>query len=115
MKDAQNPALNTQCSRLKTPGPIKPAVGDLVKPLKGRDAGKLMFIVGFDGERALLADGKSRPVERPKLKKPRHLIYAARPDGHVPGKLRDGEKVNNSELRKTIAALAVGFPAAEVE
>lgn len=86
-------------------------VGDLVRSVRGRDAGRLLFVVGFDGERALLADGKVRLLERPKLKKKRHLEYAARPEGQVPEKLRGGERVSNGELRKTIAALAENFPA----
>lgn len=84
-------------------------VGDLVRATRGRDAGKLLFVVGFDGERALLADGKARPVARPKLKKPRHMEFAARPEGATPEKLRNGDKVTNRELRKTIEALSEGL------
>jgi len=78
--------------------------GDLVRSIKGRDSGKLLFVVGFDGKMALLVNGKERPVERPKQKKTRHLEYVVSPEGRVPEKLKNGERVGNSEIRKAIAA-----------
>ena len=81
----------------------KLATGDLVKSIRGRDAGAILFVVGFDGDMVLLANGKKRPVDRPKRKKAKHLEYAASPTGGVPEKLKNGEKISNSELRKAIA------------
>jgi len=85
------------------------APGDLVKSTKGRDAGELLFVVGFDGERALLANGKERPVERPKRKKLKHLKYTLSPKGQVPEKLKNGERVGNSEMRKAIATAVTSY------
>ncbi|MBE3576768.1 MAG: KOW domain-containing RNA-binding protein [Limnochordales bacterium] len=50
------------------------AVGQVVTSRAGRDAGRTYLVVGVrpDG-RVLVADGRIRPLERPKVKNPRHL------------------------------------------
>ena len=45
------------------------ARSDIVKSAAGRDRGRLFFVLGTEGEFLLLADGKSRKLERPKRKK----------------------------------------------
>jgi ribosomal protein L14E/L6E/L27E len=80
-------------------------ISDVVVSRNGRDAGKRFFIVGVeDGEYALLADGRVRRIEKPKRKKQKHVKLESRgTDGRTAVKLRTGEKVTNSELRKAIA------------
>ena len=39
----------------------------------GRDKGYPLAVVGFDGDRVLVADGRERPLARPKKKNPMHL------------------------------------------
>lgn len=41
----------------------------------GRDKGYFMAVVGIDREKdfVIVADGKERPLERPKRKNPKHL------------------------------------------
>ena len=51
----------------------------------------------------LLADGKGRRVEAPKRKKRKHAVFAARYGCRTADKIRSGEKVTNSELRRTLA------------
>ena len=46
---------------------------------------------------------KSRRLERPKRKKRKHVVVLARFDCRTAEKIRDGEKLSNSELRKTLA------------
>lgn len=48
-------------------------IGRVVCSTAGRDKGKFLVIVGFSGENPLVADGKEHPLERPKLKNPKHL------------------------------------------
>ncbi|MBE6732379.1 MAG: hypothetical protein E7561_00060 [Ruminococcaceae bacterium] len=48
-------------------------IGRVVCSTAGRDRGKFLVIVGFSGENPLVADGKERPITRPKLKNPKHL------------------------------------------
>ena len=76
---------------------------DIVLSLSGRDKGKYFFVVETAGDYALIADGKCRKLERPKRKKQKHLQLAARADSRVAGKLRSGDKVLNSELRRELA------------
>ena len=46
---------------------------DIVKSTAGRDKGKYFFVLAEEEEFLLLADGKTRKLERPKRKNPRHL------------------------------------------
>ena len=45
----------------------------VVLSLAGRDAGQLLAVIFEDDNGVWLADGKRRPLERPKCKNPRHL------------------------------------------
>ena len=76
----------------------------LVEATAGREKGKLFYVLSEDGEYLFLADGKSRRVEAPKRKKRKHVRFIADTGDRVAAKIRDSEKVTNSELRKAIAA-----------
>ena len=53
-------------------------IGDIVISLAGHDSGKAFIVVAEAGENfVLIADGKSRGMENPKLKRKRHLRVAA--------------------------------------
>ena len=45
----------------------------VVLSLAGRDKGQLLAVMHEDAHGVWLADGKRRPLERPKCKNPRHL------------------------------------------
>ena len=45
----------------------------VVKSLAGRDKGEWFAVIKTEGEYAFIANGKSRPLARPKRKKLRHL------------------------------------------
>lgn len=49
--------------------------GYVVISKAGRDKGRFMAVVGVDEEKdfVIVADGKERPLERPKRKNPKHL------------------------------------------
>ena len=79
------------------------ARSDIVRASAGRDKGKVFFVLAVEGDYLLLADGKSRRLERPKRKKRKHVVFQARFDCRTAEKIRDGEKLSNSELRKTLA------------
>ena len=79
------------------------ARSDIVKSTAGRDKGKFFFVLDVEGEFLLLADGKGRRLESPKRKKRKHTVFAARYDCRTADKIRSGEKVTNSELRRTLA------------
>ena len=79
------------------------ARSDVVRSCAGRDSGQLFFVVELDESYVYLADGKGRRLESPKRKKRRHVrklpLYASR----VAEKIRNGDKVLNSELRRELA------------
>ena len=80
-------------------------ISDVVLSLAGRDRGLLFYVVGVQREYLLLANGKQRPWEKPKRKKAIHVRKVPRTESRIAGKLRSGEKVLNSELRRDLAAL----------
>ena len=79
---------------------------DVVRSLAGRDAGELFFVSSTDGEYAQIVNGRDRRTDRPKRKKLKHLELVERGSGRVEMKLRIGEKVTNSELRRALAGKA---------
>lgn len=58
---------------MNCPSNEKFTLGTVVKAIAGRDAGRLFVIVGAYGKDALIADGKTRKLEKPKRKNIRHL------------------------------------------
>ena len=84
------------------------AKSDIVRSDAGRDQGKLFIVLAVEGEYLLLADGKTRPVERPKRKRRKHAALLRRDGGAVSQRIRSNETITNSELRKAIAALSGG-------
>ena len=81
-------------------------VSEVVEATAGRDSGKLFYVLGTEGEMLLLANGKDRPLEKPKRKKCKHVRKVLRPDTRVAAKLASGDKVLNSELRRDLAYLS---------
>ena len=47
--------------------------GNLAKSLAGHDKGRIYMIIREENEMVYLADGKIRPVERPKCKRKKHI------------------------------------------
>lgn len=47
--------------------------GQIVVSRQGRDVTNAYMVVGFEGERLLLADGEKWPLAHPKKKNPRHI------------------------------------------
>ena len=79
-------------------------IANLVQATAGREQGKYFFVLETDGEYLLLADGKSRRLEKPKRKKSKHIEQIPRTESRIAEKIRNGEKVLNSELRKELAS-----------
>ena len=79
------------------------AKSNIVRSDAGRDKGKLFVVLAVEGEYLLLADGKSRKVESPKLKKRRHVLFVAADENRLSDKMKSEEKITNSELRRTLA------------
>ena len=78
-------------------------IADVVMSTAGRDQGKLFYVIGTDPVYLTLANGKDRTLEKPKLKKRKHIQKVLRSETRVAEKLRQGDKVLNSELRRDLA------------
>ena len=76
---------------------------DIVVSLNGRDEGKFFYVLEIDGEYSFLADGKGRRIEKPKQKKIKHIRFERKDMSRVSEKIRAGEKVTNSEIRRSLA------------
>ena len=80
-------------------------ISDVVISTAGRDQGKLFYVIGTDPVYLTLANGKDRTLEKPKRKKRRHIQKVLRSETRVAEKLRNGDKVLNSELRRDLVYL----------
>ena len=81
-------------------------ISDLVVSTAGRDRGSLFYCVGSDQRYVMLVNGKDRTLDKPKRKSRRHVQKVLRSETRVAEKLRAGDKVLNSELRKDLAFIA---------
>ena len=88
--------------------PVRPdfQISDLVVTTAGRDQGDLFYCIGTQGRCVMLVNGKDRTLEKPKRKSLRHVRKVLRSETRVAEKLRQGDKVLNSELRRDLAFLA---------
>ena len=77
----------------------------LIVSKAGRDKGQLFYVIDTDEQYVYLADGKSRRLEKPKRKKRKHVQQVPRTESRIAEKIRNGEKVLNSELRKELASI----------
>ncbi|MEW6308403.1 MAG: KOW domain-containing RNA-binding protein [Bacillota bacterium] len=86
-----------------------PCLGQLVSSRAGRDRGKCMIVVGIADERTVLvADGDLRKAERPKRKSLRHLVLHHQVAEAIGGRLAEGRRVRDAELRAALGELAPG-------
>ena len=81
-------------------------ISDVVQATAGRDRGKLFYVSGEEHDHLLLANGKDRPLDKPKRKKRKHVQKVLRSETRVAAKILEGNKVLNSELRRDLAFLA---------
>ncbi len=88
------------------PGQPDINISDVVISTAGHDKGQLFYVVGSDPKYLTLADGKGRTLEKPKQKKHKHVQKVLRSETRVADKLRAGDKVLNSELRRDLAYLS---------
>ena len=78
-------------------------IADVVVSTAGRDQGSLFYVLEADDTWLTLANGKDRTIEKPKRKKRKHTSKVLRSETRVAEKIRSGDKVLNSELRRDLA------------
>lgn len=76
-------------------------VGDVVESFAGHDRGKRYLVIGQEGERLLLTDGRLKPLAKPKVKSPKHV----RPTAHI-----ERLPATDKEIRTTLAQAAETAP-----
>ena len=81
-------------------------ISDVVVSTAGRDHGECFYVVNEAPIYLFLANGKDRTLDKPKRKKRKHVQKVLRSETRVAEKLRSGDKVLNSELRRDLAFLA---------
>ena len=81
-------------------------ISDVVVSTAGHDQGQIFYVVSTDDQFLFLANGKDRTLDKPKRKKRKHVQKVLRSETRVAAKLRLGDKVLNSELRRDLAYLA---------
>lgn len=80
---------------------MKPS--DIVQSLAGHDKRDVFFVLRTEGQFAYVADGKNRKCLKPKRKNLKHLARVAESDSPVAQRIRRGESVADSEVRKALA------------
>ena len=88
------------------PGIPDITISDVVISTTGRDTGGIYYVIQSDPIYLYLANGKDRTLEKPKRKKRKHVEKVLRSETRVAQKLRAGDKVLNSELRRDLADLS---------
>ena len=78
-------------------------IADVVTTTSGRDAGQFFYVIKEESSFLYLANGKDRTLDKPKRKKRKHVQKVLRSETRVAEKLRLGDKVLNSELRRDLA------------
>ena len=81
-------------------------ISDVVVSTAGRDQGEWFYVIDEDQTYLFLANGKDRPLDKPKQKKRKHVQKVLRSETRVAAKLLSGDKVLNGELRRDLAFLA---------
>lgn len=76
---------------------------DIVQSAAGHDKGTWYLVVGVHENAFLLADGKNRPLERPKRKNKKHVRYRGRSSAPAIARFLADGWMENKEIRKVLA------------
>ncbi len=84
---------------------MKPPVdkGFVVISQKGRDKGRVfMVLYEVDADFVMVADGRTRPLAKPKRKRRKHLVATSRELPGILSRYEEG-RLQDSDLRKALA------------
>lgn len=84
-------------------------IANIVVSLAGRDKGKLFVILKIENGYALIADGRSRRIVKPKRKKLKHLRFVGRCDEKLAERLQVGDKILDSEIRRAVSEISAQY------
>jgi ribosomal protein L14E/L6E/L27E len=84
----------------------KASVGQVVQATSGRDAGRFFFIIKIiDDEYVLISDGKKRKLDKPKLKKVKHLKICGSINKILKDKILSKGEITDAFLRAELTKL----------
>ena len=90
-----------ECVAIEKPGDL---LGAIVISKRGRDRDKPSVILGWlPGDFALVADGKTRTVAKPKKKNMKHLRFTICRPGELNRRFLAGEQVTDQMIREELA------------
>lgn len=96
--------------------PVDYSIGRVVYSRQGRDAGRYYVIIKIvDEQFVMIADGALRKLVKPKLKKLKHLDPKPMILEAIGEKLRNGNKVFDSEIRNALESLGLNTKQVEQE
>ena len=72
--------------------------GSVVVSSAGRDKGTFLAVLRLEPDGVWIADGRRRPLERPKRKNPRHVA-------ETPFTAEEASMATNRELRRVLTAV----------
>ena len=77
-------------------------IGQIVFSKCGRDQEKPFIVVSIEGEYVYLVDGKLRKVDKPKLKKKKHVQQTHTVIEWIKQKIIEENRLTNSDVRKAL-------------
>lgn len=86
-------------------------VGDIVFSKAGRDSGRYYIVMECADSFVFICDGDLHKTDKPKKKKIKHLKASGRNSEYIAGKLAEGTKVTNAELRRAVSEFESEFGA----
>ncbi len=85
-------------------------IGHIVISLAGRDKGRLFYVLKTEENFVYLVDGSLRRIETAKKKKRKHIRVVSDFETRVCLKIRSGDKISNSEIRKALSGFVKPQP-----
>ncbi|MDI3269440.1 MAG: KOW domain-containing RNA-binding protein [Bacillota bacterium] len=83
--------------------------GSIVRSKQGRDAGTHYIAVArLDERHLLLADGRTRPVRKPKKKNIRHVELVAPPPGPLKTWMEAGRRPSDGKIQEMLQPFVAG-------
>lgn len=78
-------------------------IGSVVYSIAGRDSGRFFVVTEIvDDVYVKIADGELRLIDKPKLKKIKHLKVQAEQLPKIAEKLKEGKKIFDAELKSAL-------------
>ena len=77
-------------------------VGQVVYSKCGHDKGKTYIVTEIEEDFLYLTDGKSRKMDKPKKKKPKHLQITNYYDDQLKSKIENGEDLLDADFVKAL-------------